>query len=120
MHSLNTRLQGLLTRAACTGRSTLVKNFALIWVGRDDAQRQRLPRRDFGTSVMIEDGRKGQVHQQVQQPKLDANPEPWFAQLLEGATAERLRLEVRIRNLQRSLRSLEFVALLLSVAAATT
>jgi len=69
---------------------------------------------------MNEDDRSGQVHQQVRQPKLDANAESWFAELLEGATAERLRLEVRIRKLQRSLRGLEFVALLLSVASATT
>lgn len=68
-------------------------------------------------------GRVHQVHQDVQQqhqPKLDADPSSWFSALLTGATLERLRLEVRIRKLQQSLRTLEFVALVLSVASATT
>jgi hypothetical protein len=67
-----------------------------------------------------EDARKDQVHQQLREPKLDADPEPWFAELYKGATAERARLEVLIRKLRGWLRGLEFLALLLSVASATT
>jgi hypothetical protein len=61
-----------------------------------------------------------QVHQQVLSPKLDADPSPWLGALLQGATREQLRLESRILKLRRSLRWLELVGLLLSVASATT